>query len=108
MAIVAWQPFTWSGAYAEMGPIVIHADECPGYAAGTVPTAFETRRQMVRPYTADHRIAYDHIRLVDEHESLSDAIDEVFAHPDVEMALVRNVMAGCLSFAVVACETMTM
>jgi len=25
----------------------------------------------------------------------------VFAHPDVESALVRNVMAGCLSFAVV-------
>ncbi len=101
IAIVSWQPFTWSGAYSEVGPVVVHADDCGGYAAGSVPPQFESRRQMVRPYTADRRIAYDHIRLVEESESLTDALAEVFAHADVESALVRNVMAGCLSFAVV-------
>lgn len=101
VAIVAWRPFEWSGAYAEMGPVVIHADECEGYDAGTVPPQFESRRQLIRPYTADHRIAYDHIRIVEEDESLADAIDGVLAQPEVHSALVRNVLAGCLSFAAV-------
>jgi hypothetical protein len=101
IAIVAWQPFTWTGAYAETGPIVIHAEACNGYAAGAVPAEFEERRQLVRPYTADHRIAYDHVRIVEIDESLTDAIAAVFEHADVESALVRNVLAGCLSFEVV-------
>jgi hypothetical protein len=101
IAIVAWQPFTWKGAYAETGPVVIHADACGGYAGGAVPAQFEARRQLVRPYTAEHRIAYDHARLVEVDESLADAISAVFEHSEVESALVRNVLAGCLSFAVV-------
>ncbi len=101
IAIVAWRPFRWTGAYAEMGPVVIHAEQCDGYTAGTVPPQFEARRQIVRPYTADHRIAYDHVRLVEVDDSLGDALADVFVHPDVDSALVRNVMAGCLSFAVV-------
>lgn len=101
IAIVAWRPFTWTGPYAEMGPVVVHADECDGYPDSAVPPQFEDRRQLVRPYTADRRIAYDHVRIVEEHESLSGALDDVFAHPEVECALVRNVLAGCLSFRVV-------
>jgi hypothetical protein len=101
IAIVAWQPFTWKGAYAEMGPVVIHSEACVGYSEGAVPAAFEDRRQLVRPYTADHRIAYDHVRIVEVEESLADAIRAVFGHDEVESALVRNVLAGCLSFEVV-------
>lgn len=100
LAIVAWQPFTWQGVYAETGPVVVHADECDGYAAGVVPTEFEGRRQIVRPYTGDHRIAYDLVRLVEVEESLADALAEVFEHDGVEAVLVRNVFAGCLSFEV--------
>ena len=80
--------------------MVVHADECDGYTAGVVPPEFETRRQIVRPYTTDHRIAYDLVRLVEPEESLTTAIHDVFAHTDVESALVRNVLAGCLSFEV--------
>jgi Protein of unknown function (DUF1203) len=101
IAIVAWQPFTWKGAYAETGPVVVHAEACEGFSGSAVPVEFEGRRQLVRPYTADHRIAYDHVRLVETEESLTDAIRAVFEHADVESALVRNVMAGCLSFEVV-------
>lgn len=100
IAIVAWQPFTWRGVYAETGPVVIHADECEGYRAREVPAQFEDRRQLVRPYTTDRRIAYDLVRLVEPEESLSAAIGDVFAHAEVESALVRNVLAGCLSFEV--------
>ena len=101
LAIVAWQPFTWYGVYAETGPVVVHVDACDGYDAGVVPPEFEDRRQIVRPYTADHRIAYDLIRLVEVEESLTDALAEVFEHDEVESVLVRNVFAGCMSFEVV-------
>jgi hypothetical protein len=101
IAIVAWQPFTWKGVYAEIGPVVIHAAACDGYSGGAVPAQFEGRRQLVRPYTADHRIAYDRTRLVEVDESLTDAIRAVFEDSAVESALVRNVLAGCLSFEVV-------
>jgi Protein of unknown function (DUF1203) len=100
LAIVAWQPFAWQGVYAETGPVVVHADECEGYTAGVVPPEFETRRQVVRPYTAERRIAYDLVRLVEPEESLATVIHDVFAHTDVESVLVRNVLAGCLSFEV--------
>lgn len=28
IAIIAWAPMPWSGAYAETGPIVVHAEGC--------------------------------------------------------------------------------
>jgi Protein of unknown function (DUF1203) len=101
LAIVAWQPFTWAGAFAETGPVVVHVDACEGYEPGPVPPEFEARRQVVRPYTHEHRIAYDLARIVDEHESLADALADVFRHDEVESVLVRNVVAGCFSFRVV-------
>lgn len=101
LAIVAWQPFTWQGVYAETGPVVVHADGCEGYDARVVPPQFEDRRQIVRPYTADHRIAYDLVRLVEVEDSLTDALAEVFEHDEVASVLVRNVFAGCMSFEVV-------
>ncbi|MBI4933006.1 MAG: DUF1203 domain-containing protein [Actinobacteria bacterium] len=101
IAIVAWQPFTWTGVYAEIGPVVIHAGACAGFSDGIVPPQFEDRRQLLRPYTADHRIAYDHTRIVEVDESLADAINAAFEHDDIQSVLVRNVLAGCLSFEVV-------
>lgn len=101
IAVVAWQPFTWAGAYAETGPVVIHADACAGFSGGAVPPQFEDRRQLLRPYTAEHRIAYDHTRIVEVDESLADAIHDAFEHAEIRSVLVRNVLAGCLSFEVV-------
>ena len=101
LLLVAWQPFTWTGAFAETGPVVVHAEACAGYDGCTVPAEFEARRQVVRPYTTQHRIAYDLARVVEEHESLADALADVFEHDHVESVLVRNVVAGCMSFQVV-------
>jgi hypothetical protein len=58
------------------------------------------RRQIVRPYGYDKRIAYDDIRLVEGDGSLSDVIVQVFTNPHTEFALVRNVLSGCYSFSV--------
>jgi hypothetical protein len=98
LAIVAWSPFEWSGPFAEVGPIVIHATECAGFTGSGVPPQFLTRRQIVRPYGHDRRIAYDHIVLVEPDGSLPVVLADVLARPDVAFTLVRNVLAGCFSF----------
>jgi Protein of unknown function (DUF1203) len=98
LAIVAWAPFDWRGPYAEVGPIVIHAGPCSGVTTDGVPPQFLERRQLVRPYGYDHRIAYDHIVIVEADGSLPDVLADILSRDNIELALVRNVNAGCYSF----------
>jgi hypothetical protein len=98
LAIVAWCPFPWRGAYAEMGPVVVHADDCDAHDHDEVPAQFEQRRQLVRPYTPDHRIAYDLVTIVEPDSGLGNVIDQLLDRDDVERVVVRNVLAGCYSF----------
>lgn len=98
LAIVAWSPFPWGGPFAERGPIVVHARPCAGPAGTGVPPQFLRRAQVVRPYDADRRIAYDHIRLVEAGGGLPDAIAAALAVQDVDFVHARNVLPGCWSF----------
>ena len=61
IAIVAWSPFPWKSPYRELGPIVIHADDCPTPHDGSFPAQFEDHRQVLPSYGFDRRIAYDHL-----------------------------------------------
>jgi hypothetical protein len=77
---------------------VIHVDECGGPKTRGVPPQFLTRRQVVRPYGPDHRIAYDDIVIVEPDGSLPAVLRSVLARESVDLAVVRNVNAGCYSF----------
>lgn len=98
LAVVAWCPMPWSGPFVEVGPIVIHHDGCEAAVLDAVPGQFLTRRQVLRPYTADHRIAYEHLRLVEPDGTLPAVLDELLAAPGVVEVVARNVLAGCFSF----------
>lgn len=98
LAIVAWSPFPWSGPFAERGPIVVHAAPCAGPAGRGVPQQFLGRPQVVRPYAADRRIAYDHVRLLEPGGGLPAAIAGALADPAIDFVHARNVLAGCWSF----------
>lgn len=98
LAVVAWSPFPWPGPYAEVGPIVIHTDDCGGPSAEGVPPQFLGRRQLVRPYGHDRRIAYDDITIVEADGTLPDVLRRVLERDWIDFALVRNVNAGCYSF----------
>ncbi len=101
LVTVAWSPFPWRGPYAESGPVVLHAQDC-----GTpdrddqVPTQFHGRRQILRPYGVDRRIAYDHCRFVEPDDDLSATIVELLDVEDIVFIHARNVPSGCYSFTV--------
>ena len=99
IAIIAWSPFPWSGAYAEVGPIVVHADDCPGSeATPELPTELAGRPMTLRPYGPDQRIAYHRVRHVEAHESTEAAAAAILEADDVEFVHGRNVTGGCYAF----------
>ncbi|MDQ4038222.1 MAG: DUF1203 domain-containing protein [Actinomycetota bacterium] len=101
LAIVAWSPFPWRGPYAETGPVVVHARPCDlSEGFDEVPAQFRGRRQILRPYGTDQRIAYDQVRLIEADEDLEAAIAELLAVEDIDFVHARNVLAGCYSFTI--------
>jgi hypothetical protein len=102
IAIIAWSPMPWNGAYAETGPIVVHADGCdtadPMSRLRRLPADFDARAMVLRPYGPDRRIAYHRVRHVAAGGSVTDHVEEVLAFDDVDFVHGRNVTGGCYSF----------
>lgn len=97
--LIAYTPPGTAGAYAERGPVFIHADPCPGYLTpGRYPPELSHRQQVVRAYDRQGRIA-DGILVADGDHALP-VIRDLLARPDVELVHLRNVGYGCYNFAV--------
>lgn len=97
--LIAYTPPGTRGAYAERGPVFIHADPCDGYlTTHQYPRALSHRQQVVRAYDHDGRIA-DGV-LVSDGEHAMTAISELLGRPDVALVHLRNVGYGCYNFAV--------
>lgn len=100
VALIAYQPSTLGGPYAEIGPVFIHAEACAGYpATGRYPQAFRHRQQVLRVYDADGNQSYDLNRIVEGHDA-EGAISELLARPQVSYLHSRNVLAGCYMFKI--------
>ena len=97
--LIAYTPPGTDGAYAERGPVFIHAEPCSGYLTpGRYPPALSHRQQVVRAYDQDGRIA-DGV-LVSDGEHAITVIRGLLARPDVTLVHLRNVGYGCYNFAV--------
>jgi hypothetical protein len=97
--LIAYTPPGTRGAYAERGPVFIHAEPCGGYRTpDRYPPALSHRQQVVRAYNRDGQIA-DGV-LVANGEHAMTVIRELLARPDVAMVHLRNVGYGCYNFAV--------
>jgi Protein of unknown function (DUF1203) len=97
--LIAYTPPGTRGAYAERGPVFIHAQPCGGYLTpGRYPAALSHRQQVVRAYDTQGRIA-DGV-LASDGEHAMTVIRELLARPDVPMVHLRNVGYGCYNFAV--------
>lgn len=98
LAIVAWSPFPWNGAYRSTGPVVIHTRACADPADGRFPPQFDERRQVLRAYGTHHRLVYDLNRIVEPAAGLAKAIDEMLLDERVAFVQAYNLLAGCYSF----------
>lgn len=98
IALIAWRPSDVGGAYAEVGPVFIHADPCAGYAADDAyPAGFRHRSQLFRAYDARGRQVDNQIV---EGRDAEFAIAGLFASPDVAFVHSRNMLAGCYMFSI--------
>ena len=99
LLLIAYTPPGTAGAYAERGPVFIHADRCEGYlAAGVYPPGLAHRPQVVRAYDRQGRIA-DGVLVTDGHQAQG-VIAELLARPEVALVHLRNVGYGCYNFSV--------
>jgi len=97
--LIAYTPPGTAGAYAERGPVFIHAERCAGYLTpGQYPPGLAHRQQVVRAYDRHGRIA-DGVLVADGRHA-GRVIAELLARPEVELVHVRNVGYGCYNFAV--------
>jgi hypothetical protein len=97
--LVAYTPPGTRGAYAERGPVFIHAEACGGYRTpDRYPPALNHRQQVVRGY--DHEGAIADGVLASDGEHAMTVIRELLARPDVAIVHLRNVGYGCYNFAV--------
>jgi hypothetical protein len=100
VALIAYQPSTLGGPYAEIGPIFVHAEACAGFAdPGCYPEAFRHRQQVLRVYDAHGIQVYDLNRIV-EGQDAEAAITDLLARPQVSFLHSRNVLAGCYMFGI--------
>ena len=99
MLLIAYTPPGTAGAYAERGPVFIHAERCDGYLTpDTYPPELSNRQQVVRAYDQQGRIATG--VLVADGTHAEKVIGELLDRPDVELVHLRNVGYGCYNFAV--------
>lgn len=97
--LIAYTPPGAHGAYAERGPVFIHAEPCDGYLTpGRYPPGLSHRQQVVRAYDHEGRIT-DGV-LADDGAQAMPVIRELLARPEVALVHLRNVGYGCYNFAV--------
>lgn len=81
------------GAFAERGPVFVHAHDCGGAADDGYPAGWLTYRQVVRAYDADGAITGGEV--VEPGGPHEDVIARWLTDPDVAFVHTRNVVFGC-------------
>jgi hypothetical protein len=97
IALMAYQPSSIGGPYAEVGPIFIHADACRGWTGDGYPDGVLHRQQLLRAYDATGSQVDN---LIVEPGQAETGINTLLADPGVSFVHSRNVLAGCWMFAV--------
>jgi len=96
MLVLAHRPFPAPQPYAEVGPIFVHAEDCPRYeATAGVPAMFLRREAiLLRGYGADDRIVYGTGRVIPTEEIESRA-RHLFERPEIAYLHLRSASNNC-------------
>ncbi len=98
VALIAYRPSRVPGPYAEVGPVFVHAQACPGYADGDrYPEGYRGRSQLLRAYDERGRQVEN---VVVDGSAAERAITDLLGRPGVAFLHSRNLLAGCYMFAV--------
>jgi hypothetical protein len=99
VVLFSYKPFDAPALYQEVGPVFIHADACPPYPPDAgFPDDFIDRPLILRPYTADDRIADSQI-FAQPGEAPTVAA-RLLENPDVAYLHVRSMSRGCYLFRI--------
>jgi hypothetical protein len=97
--LIAYTPPGTAGAYAERGPVFIHASRCGGYVTPhQYPPELSHRAQVVRAYDRNGRIADGVLTCDGDHAEA--VIRGLLARPGIALVHLRNVGYGCYNCAV--------
>lgn len=103
IALISFAPFTHPSVWTEVGPVYIHAERCEGYATtDRLPEELAAGPALLRTYTADDTMNYDHNTVVTDHAELAPILQRLLAEPDVGTVHVRSLRPQCFWYAVTA------
>lgn len=90
--LFTYRPRAGAGTVGAPGPVFIHAERCPQYRGTSFPNDLYSLPVMLEAWAENNRIPQ--ARRVDGSE-VDDALNELFADPEVEYVHVRHGEAGC-------------
>jgi Protein of unknown function (DUF1203) len=93
--VLAHRPFPAPQPYAEVGPIFLHAEDCPHYEETGAPEMF-TRREtiLIRGYGSDDRIVYGSGKVIPTTQ-IESAAKEIFQDPKIAYIHLRSASNNC-------------
>lgn len=100
--ILAYRPFPAPQPYAELGPIFIHAEDCPAYEPSAGLPARERRAasgRILRGYGADDRIVYG-TGIVVANGDIEDAAAAILDRPEVAYVHMRSATNNCFTLRI--------
>jgi len=94
--IAAWRPFTATHAYAETGPVFLHAESCTPQPIeqDMLPAFLESPDYILRGYDANERTIYGTGGVVTLSE-IQARLEELLANPRVEAVHIRSSRNNC-------------
>jgi hypothetical protein len=101
IALISYSPFVVPSAWAETGPVFVHAEQCSGYGATeSLPDELRTGPRILRTYYADGSLDYADITVVREGEDIEESFFDLLSRSEVAVVHVRALVAQCFTYAV--------
>lgn len=97
--LFSYKPFDAPALYQEVGPVFIHADACPPHAPDAgLPAEFADRALIIRPYTADHRIA--DAQIYAQPGEAAAVAARLLENPEIAYLHARSMSRACYLFRI--------
>ena len=100
--VLAYRPFPAPQPYAEIGPVFLHAEDCPAYDPDRgLPARHRNggSAQILRGYGTDDRIVYGTGRVV-EAAQIEAAAEAILRRPDVAYVHMRSATNNCFTLRI--------